>query len=63
MAYCEPGDLALSVDNLKDIVDSHYKKNSDQYKENYQKQFKDLKELPFGLVAILALREAFPCKR
>jgi hypothetical protein len=54
--YCEPDKLALNVSNLKQIVDRHYEK----YKSMYQKDLS--KGLPFGAVALMALKDAFPCK-
>jgi hypothetical protein len=54
--YCERDKLALNVSNLKQIVDGHYEK----HKSIYQKELS--KGLPFGAVALFALREAFPCK-
>jgi hypothetical protein len=54
--YCEPDKLALNVSNLKQIIDGHYESN----KSMYQKELS--MGLPFAVVALFALREAFPCK-
>jgi hypothetical protein len=54
-AYCEPDNLALNVSNLKQIVDGHYEKHKSTYQGDLSKG------LPFGAVALFALKEAFPC--
>lgn len=55
--YCPPDKLPLNVFNLKQIVEEHYEKNESMYKARLGRQ-----GAYFGLIALEALREAFPCK-
>jgi hypothetical protein len=54
--FCPPDKLPLNVFNLKQIVEEHYERNESKYKATFRK------EAYFGLIALEALREAFPCK-
>jgi hypothetical protein len=65
--FCPPGKLNLEPTNLIFIVDDYYRKNQKFYLDfakNAAAAGKNIEEekIPFGMVALDALQEAFPCK-
>jgi len=51
--YCQPGKLALNVDNILQILDDYIDRKKDQLKP----------DLPVEMLLLYALKETFPCKK
>jgi hypothetical protein len=64
---CPPNKLILTPTNLIHIVDDYYKENRKVFWDSIKKLPAsgtgiEPNKVPFGMVAIPALKDAFPCK-
>jgi hypothetical protein len=65
--FCPPGKLILTPTNLIHIVENHYKGNRKVFLDTAKEAAAsgtnvEPNKVPFGIVAISALKDVFPCK-